>query len=96
LHSIFSNEGSGKITRGVYVFEEIGSYINPGTTREGFGIRIAKLWLSLMLIEGEENLSLESRSVVSSAVGDCKTSDQLRCLYLPEHKHEVEVHPEGC
>jgi hypothetical protein len=51
LHSISSNERSGKITRGVYVFEDIGSYINSGTTREEFGIRIAKLWSALLLVE---------------------------------------------
>jgi hypothetical protein len=71
-------------SQGEYVFEDIGSYINPGTTREGFGIRIAKRWLSLMLIEGEENLSLESRSVVSSAAVPSRAQAQ------------VEVHPEGC
>jgi hypothetical protein len=42
LHSIVSNE-SGKITRGLYVFEDVGSYINPRMTREELGIRIAKL-----------------------------------------------------
>jgi hypothetical protein len=30
-----------------------------------------------MLTEGEENLSLGSRSVVSSAAADCRTSNQL-------------------
>jgi hypothetical protein len=45
LQSIFSNERSGKIARGVHVLEDIGSYINSGTIREEFEIRIAKLWL---------------------------------------------------
>lgn len=50
LHSISSNERR-KITRGAHVFADIGSYMNPETTREKFGIRIAQLWLSSLLVE---------------------------------------------